>query len=111
VVKPAIFHPAARAAIRLFPEEVRREVGKAIFDLQSGALLAMPLSRPMPSVSVGVSELRIRDRQGIYRVFYYRQSTSGILVFHAFVKKTQTTPKSEMDLAKRRLKELLDEKI
>jgi phage-related protein len=82
VVKPAIFHPAARAAIRLFPEEVRREVGKAIFDLQSGALLAMPLSRPMPSVSVGVSELRIRDRQGIYRVFYYRQSSNGILVFH-----------------------------
>jgi phage-related protein len=110
-VKPAIFHPTARAAIRLFPEEVRREVGKAIFDLQSGALLAMPLSRPMPSVSVGVSELRIRDRQGIYRVFYYRQSPNGILVFHAFVKKTQTTPKSEMDLAKRRLKELLDEKI
>jgi len=57
-VKLAIFHPAARVAIRLFPKEVRRELGKAIFDLQSGALLVMPLSRPMPSVGVGVSELR-----------------------------------------------------
>jgi hypothetical protein len=38
-VKPAIFHPAARAAIRLFPEEIRRELGKAIFDLQNGAVL------------------------------------------------------------------------
>jgi phage-related protein len=91
-VKLAIFHPAAGTAIRLFPEEVRRELGKAIFDLQSGALLAMPLSRPMPSVDVGVCELRIRDRTGIYRVFYYRQSPRGILVFHAFMKKTQTIP-------------------
>jgi len=110
-VKLAIFHPAARAAIRLFPEEIRRELGKAIFDLQDGAVLAMPLSRPMPSVEAGVSELRIRDRSGIYRIFYYRQSSRSVLVFHAFMKKTQTTPKRELDLAKRRLKELLDEKI
>ncbi len=110
-MKLAIFHPAARAAIRLFPEEIRRELGKAIFDLQDGAVLAMPLSRPMPSVEAGVSELRIRDRSGIYRIFYYRQSSRGVLVFHAFMKKTQTTPKRELDLAKRRLKELLDEKI
>jgi phage-related protein len=110
-VKLAIFHPAARAAIRLFPEEIRRELGKAIFDLQNGAVLAMPLSRSMPSVHAGVSELRIRDRSGIYRVFYYHQSSRGVLVFHGFMKKTHTTPKREMDLAKRRLKELLDEKI
>ncbi len=110
-MKLAIFHPAARVAIRLFPEEIRRELGKAIFDLQNGAVLAMPLSRPMPSVDAGVSELRIRDRSGIYRVFYFRQSSRGVLVFHAFMKKTRTTPKHEMDLAKRRLKELLDEKI
>lgn len=110
-MKPAIFHFAARAAIRLFPEEVRRELGKAIFDLQKGGALAMPASRPVPSVYTGVSELRIRDRSGIYRVFYYRQSSRGILVFHAFVKKTQTTPKRELELARTRLKELLDEKI
>jgi phage-related protein len=110
-VKAAIFHPAARAAIRLFPEEVRRELGKAIFDLQKGETLSMPLSRPMPSVDAGISELRIRERSGSYRVFYYRQSSRGILVFHAFVKKTQTTPERELDLARARLKELLDEKI
>jgi phage-related protein len=90
---------------------VRRKVGKAIFDLQSGEALVMPLSRPMPSVGGGVSEVRIRDRSGIYRVFYYRQASRGILVLHAFMKKTQTTPKRELDLAKRRLKELLHEKI
>jgi phage-related protein len=110
-VKPAIFHPAAISAIRLFPKDVRRELGKAIFDLQKGEKLGMPVSRPMPSVEAGVSELRIRDRSGIYRAFYYTQSPRGILVFHALMKKTQATPKRDLDLAKRRLKEMLDEKI
>ena len=110
-MKPAIFHPAAISAIRLFPKEVRHALGEAIFDLQKGEKLGMPVSRPMPSVGAGVSELRIRDRSGTYRAFYYTQSSRGILVFHALMKKTQATPKRDLDLAKLRLKEMLDEKI
>jgi phage-related protein len=49
-VKPARFHPKARTAIQEFPEEVRRELGKAIFDLQKGEKIGMPLSRNMASV-------------------------------------------------------------
>jgi phage-related protein len=81
------------------------------FDLQNGDQLGMPLSRPIPSVANGVSELRMRDRDGIYRAFYYTQSPRGILVLHAFAKRTQATPKREFDLGKKRLKELLDEKV
>lgn len=33
-VKAAIFHPVARERIRSFPVEVRKESGKAIYDLQ-----------------------------------------------------------------------------
>jgi phage-related protein len=90
-VKAAIFHPAARAAIRSFPEEVRQELGKDIYDLQKGELLTMPLSRPMPSIDPGAAELRIRDQSGIYRAFYFSRSPRGILVFHAFVKKTHAS--------------------
>ena len=71
----------------------------------------MPLSRPMPSIEPGAAELRIRDRAGIYRAFYYSRSPRGILVFHAFVKKTQATPIRELDLGKKRLKELLHEEV
>ena len=110
-VKAAIFHPAARAAIRSFPEPVRKELGKAIFDLQRGEFLAMPLSRPMPSVAQGVHELRIRDSAGIYRILFYTKSAQGVLVIHAFVKKTPKMPRHELELAKRRLRELLNEKI
>jgi phage-related protein len=110
-VKAAIFHPSARAAIRLFPEDVRRELGKAILDLQKGVILSMPLSRSMASIAPGAAELRVRDRSGNFRLLYYSRSARGILVFHAFLKKSQTTPKHEMELGRRRLKELLDEEI
>ena len=110
-MKAAVFHPSARAAIRLFPEEVRRELGKAIFDLQKGEVLSMPLSRAMASIAPGISELRIRDKTGNFRVLYYSRAARGILVFHAFLKKMQMTPKHEIELGQRRLKELLDEEI
>lgn len=108
-MKAAIFHPAAREAIRSFPVEVRRELGKALYDLQRGEALSMPLARPMTSVAPGAAELRIRDRDGIYRVFYLVKSARGILVFHAFVKKNRAAPQQEIELGRKRLKELLDE--
>lgn len=110
-MRAAIFHPSARAAIRLFPEDVLKELGKAIFDLQRGEILTMPLARSMNSIAPGAAELRVRDRSGSYRVLVYTRSSRGIFVFHAFVKKSKTTPKHEMELGKRRLRELLDEEI
>jgi phage-related protein len=108
-VKPAIFHPKARDAIRDFPENVRREFGKVIFDLQKSEKLSMPLSRPMASIAAGVEELRVRDRSGAYRVFYYTKLVDSVLIFHAFAKKTQKTLPQEIALAQKRLKEMLDE--
>jgi phage-related protein len=64
-VKFAVFHPKARDTIREFSEDIRREFGKAIFDLQKGEKLSMPS---------GVEELRVRDRSGAYRVFYYTKT-------------------------------------
>lgn len=69
----------------------------------------MPLSRPMPSVGAGVEELRVKDRSGAYRVFYYTKLAGVILVFHAFVKKSQKTPQADIELGQKRLKEILNE--
>lgn len=108
-MKPALFHPKARDTIRIFPEDVRREFGKVIFDLQNGHKLSMPLSRPMPSIAVGVEELGVRDRSGAYRIFYYTKLADSLLIFHAFAKKTQKTPSHEIALAQKRLREMLHE--
>jgi phage-related protein len=106
-LKVAKFHPAARDALRAFPEEVRRAFGKAIHDLQRGHSLGMPLSRPMPVLGTGAAELRIRDSAHIYRAFYVVKVADAVLIFHAFVKKTQKTPTREIELGQKRLKEML----
>ena len=84
-------------------------MGKALFRLQMGEQIGMPNSRPMPEVAVGVSELRVRGEDGSYRAFYYTAASQGILVFHAFMKKTQRTPLLGIELARKRLKELLND--
>jgi len=108
-VRAIIFHPKAREAIRRFPKEVRLRLGRGLFRLQLGEQLGMPNARPMPGVAAGVSELRVKGEDGSFRAFYYAASSRGVLVFHAFVKKTQRTPPLEIELGRKRLKELLDE--
>jgi phage-related protein len=108
-MRDAIFHPAALRTIRGFPEDVRRSLGKAIWELQQGVRLTMPLSKSMPSVAPGVEELRVKDGSGAYRVFHYVRDRRGVLVFHAFVKRTQKTPGADITLGRKRLKELLDD--
>ena len=71
-MKLAIFHPKARTTIQEFPEEIRRALGKAIFDLQRGHSLTMPLSKPIPSVALGVEELRVKDAQEYIGLFITR---------------------------------------
>ena len=107
-MQPIIFHPKAREAIRGFPKEARIRLGKGLFRLQMGERMGMPNARPMPGVAAGASELRVKGEDGNYRAFYYVASARGILVFHAFAKKTRRTPPLEIGLARKRLKELLD---
>jgi len=66
----------------------------------------MPLSRPMPSIGPGVHELRLRDRSGVYRVIYALTRRGVIHILHAFKKTTQATPLKNLELARKRLKEM-----
>ncbi len=106
-MKPLFFHVKASETIRELPKSVRRELGESLLKLQQGMSLSLPLSRPMPSVMHGVHELRLRDESGIFRVFYYVKSARGILIFHAFTKKSQKTPDEDIKLGRKRLKEML----
>ena len=105
-MKPIIFHPAALAFIRGEDPELRKAIGEALRDLQKGVSLGMPLSRPMPRVASGVYELRVRSKTTAIRVFYFMKLAEAILVFHAFRKKTQQTPKRELAIGRQRLSEV-----
>ena len=68
-----------------------------------GLDLRMPHTRAMGG---GLFELRPRGREGIARVFYCMKEGKRIIMLHSFIKKTQETPKRELDIARRRQNEV-----
>jgi phage-related protein len=51
-------------------------------------------------------ELRIRGRDGIARAIYLTAVKRRVVIVRVFVKKTQKTPKHELELARQRAKEV-----
>lgn len=93
--------------MKKFPTEVKKDILQAERELSKGVKLSMPLSRPMPSIGKGVHELRLKDKGNEYRVIYFFVTDEGRIYFiHAFHKKSQTTEKKNMDLAKKRIRSL-----
>jgi phage-related protein len=60
----------------------------------------------MPTIGRGVHELRLKDRSGAYRVVYAVARSRTFYVVHAFKKTTERTPMRNVELVKRRLKEV-----
>lgn len=54
----------------------------------------------------GLFELRLKGAEGIARVFFCTLVGKKIVMLHSFIKKTQKTPKKELDLAKARMNEV-----
>lgn len=92
--------------IAKLPMQVRESLVDLVMLLEAGVKLSLPTSRPMPSVAPGVHELRIKDRSGVYRVFYALQIKGNTYVLHAFKKTTSKTPQKNIDLVIKRLKTL-----
>lgn len=80
----------------------RLEAGYLLRLLQMGESLSLPHSRPMPSIGSRCHELRINDERVTWRIVY-RIDMDAIVIASVFMKKTQTTPKKEIENAKRRL--------
>ncbi|PPK74911.1 phage-related protein [Methylobacter tundripaludum] len=51
-------------------------------------------------------ELRPKGKEGIGRAFYCTQIGQAIVILHSLVKKTNTTPAADLQLARKRLKEV-----
>ena len=50
--------------------------------------------------------MRLTGRDGIARALYITAIGRRVIVVHAFVKKTQKTPRGAIELARRRAKEI-----
>lgn len=101
-MKPIEWIGSSRADVRAFPEDARLEAGWQLELVQRGD--EPDDWKPMKTVGQGVREIRIREISGAFRVIYLATLEDRILVLHAFQKKTQATPKKDLDLAAQRLK-------
>ncbi|HEY1207162.1 MAG TPA: type II toxin-antitoxin system RelE/ParE family toxin [Bryobacteraceae bacterium] len=81
--------------LRDFPESARHDAGYQLDKVQRGA---QPDDfKPLAAVGKGVEEVRITDDSGAYRVIYVARRAE---------KKSQATPKKDIDTAKRRFAQL-----
>lgn len=54
----------------------------------------------------GLFELRLKGHEGIARVFYCTIVGRKVVMLHGFIKKSQKTPRKELDIATKRMNEV-----
>lgn len=94
VEKETLEFPAGILANFLHVAEMIEEFGSA---------LGKPYTAPMGD---GLFEIRAKGKEGIGRSLYCTVAGREIVILNSFIKKTQKTPKKELDLAKKRMKEV-----
>lgn len=89
------------------PDQVRRDIGQALYAAQRG--MTDPAAKPLKGFGgTRVMEIVERDPSGAYRAVYTAQLDDVVYVLHVFQKKSKrgiATPKQDIDLIRRRLAE------
>jgi phage-related protein len=86
-----------------FSAAARIETGMLLRRLQRGEMLALPHSRPMPSIGSRCHELRVQDERQTWRIVY-RIDDDAIILLDIFQKSTQQTPQRVIAACQQRLK-------
>jgi len=88
--------------LKSLPAEYKKSIGEDIKTVQFGWPIGMPIVRKLDT---GLWEVRSHIKDGIARVIFTVFSDTMVLL-HGFIKKSQQTPKEELETAKRRKKNL-----
>ncbi len=87
-----------------FSRVARLHTGHLLRLLQQGETIAMPHSRPMPTIGKRCHELRVTDGNLNWRIIY-RIDADAIVIVEVFAKKSGKTPRHVIDICKARLRE------
>ena len=105
-IRPLLWVASSKRNYREFPPRVQDTLGFQLFLAQTGQ--HPPSAKPFKGLGGGTVEL-IEDFDGdTYRTVYTIRFREAVYVLHAFKKKSKrgiATPKSDIDLIKRRLKD------
>jgi phage-related protein len=104
--RPIVWLGNSRKNVKEFPQQVRVDMGAALMAAQCGEIADHV--KPFKGVGSGVFEIIERYDKDAYRLVYAVQIGKHIYVLHAFQKKSKSgiaTPKSDVDLIRRRYRE------
>jgi phage-related protein len=102
-MKPLNFIGSSLDDLRNFPEEARKEAGFELYAVQRG--LEPSDWKPMPSIGRGVKEIRIHVL-GEWRIIYVAKFEDAVHVLHSFQKKTRRTNQHDIEIARKRYKQI-----
>jgi phage-related protein len=104
-VRPACFLGDSLKCLRDFPRSIRHDAG---YQLDKVPRDEQPDDfKPMPAVGRGVEEIRVSESSHSYRVVCLARRAEAVYILHALQKKTQATPKNDIQIARRRFRQLL----
>jgi len=98
--KDIIWLGSSKEDLLAFPRKARHEAGFQLGQVQLGS--EPDNWKPFNEVGAGTKEIRVRDKDGIYRVLYVAKFEEAIYVLHCFQKKTESTSQLDKDIAKTR---------
>lgn len=105
-MRPLLWVASSKRSYQSFPGKVQDTLGFELFLAQTGQ--HPPSAKPLKGFPSGVLEL-VEDFDGeTYRAVYAVRFKDAVYVLHAFQKKSKRgiqTPKSDIDLIKRRLRD------
>jgi|SRR3989304_6964575 len=84
--------------------KMRQKVFSYIVMLKEKGWLPFPYTS---HIEGKIWELRIKYSSNIYRILYFMHTGRQIVLLHGFVKKTQKTPRGEIDIAIKRMNDFI----
>ena len=98
-------NPTVDAEIEALPADMRARLSRLSQMIEKHDLQALPRGS-VDHLEGKLWELRIRGRAGIARAIYVTATGRRVVIVRVFIKKTQKTPRQELELARSRAKEV-----
>ena len=111
--RPLVWRGASKTDFMAFPATVQREMGYALFLAQMGERHSTMAKTLSGFGGATVIELKESHDGNAYRAVYTVRFADAVYVLHAFQKKSKkgiATPKAEIDVIQKRLKDLIKER-
>lgn len=101
----SILGPAVEREIESLPQDMQAKLLRIILMIETHGLDRM--REPyVKHLTKALWEMRMTGRDGISRAIYVTATGKRVVIVRAFVKKTQKTPRAEIELALKRAEEL-----